>query len=367
MIKDILKFLSLPFIAIYHLIKILIQSLLYCFKLSLYLLGKFLKIAFVFSLLIALFYGASLYFKGSTDNHKETPQKREETKAPKAGPDGPVPFRKDDYYFRTYRFSDHKKRRVVIEHGILKKHVEESEQTFGYSKKELYIVLSKEARNFQQKYSDKIKIMVNEDLTCKIRYKSDSAHLMDDFNHMYRLTQKSFYEKRMLSIEKNKIHPDFRAIQRWQADFLKTFYTKLRNLAQNNHMNEREFIIVIARFVQHLKYKVPSSPESKEIFGFWPPVVCLKEQAGDCDTKSTLFATIFYHYKKNSCTLILTKKHAFIGIKNQHKHFPKDRVLKIGGIDYLLLETTSVRKIGYISDDVLDQLKKRQFKYIHFY
>ncbi|MFC1859928.1 hypothetical protein ACFL9U_18140, partial [Thermodesulfobacteriota bacterium] len=94
--------------------------------------------------------------------------------------------------------------------------------------------------------------------------------------------------------------PDYRAIQEWQAEYVEPLYAKLRRLGRENNLNEREFVILMARFVQHLKYQIPPEPGDKQIFGFWPPITCLTEKAGDCDSKSTLFAAIFQHYRNNA-------------------------------------------------------------------
>ncbi len=123
---------------------------------------------------------------------------------------------------------------------------------------------------------------------------------------------------------------------------------------------------MVARFVQQLKYEIPKDPPDKEILGFWPPMICLKEKAGDCDSKSTLFASLFYHYRKKLCILIMTQTHAFIGVRNQHKKYPRDKALRIGGIDYLLLETTRLWPLGQMSEDILKQMRKGQYRYIAY-
>jgi hypothetical protein len=209
----------------------------------------------------------------------------------------------NDYYHRTYEFTDHRNAQYKVEIDLLKQAVAESE-----SKYKRFFKVFKRVGNVK-----------------------------------YTL-------------------PDYREIQRWQSDMLAELYGKMKQLAMRRRMNEREFTILLARFVQHLTYKVPTS-----YGGFWPPVVCLKEKAGDCDSKSTLFATLFYHFKKNACILVITKRHAFIGIKNQHRVFPTDDVVKIGGIDYLLIEATGLQRLGCISKRERAYLKQGRFKYIHFY
>jgi hypothetical protein len=164
--------------------------------------------------------------------------------------------------------------------------------------------------------------------------------------------------------EANQIHirVDYKAVQKWQTGFVKKLYETLKQTAAAQGMNEKDFIFLMAEFVQHLNYKTPPNP-----YGFWMPVICLKEAAGDCDSMSTLFATIYYHFKRNSCILVITPQHAFIGIKNQHKTSPADHVVKIGGMDYLLIELTSKWGVGKISKKHWEYITGGQFDYIPFY
>ena len=272
-----------------------------------------------------------------------------------------------DSIYRTYKFSDHRSKKHKLQYKILKKHVQESEQKYGYFKEDIYTFVVSGVQKFNKKNANKVKVDLQKDLQrYKYRYSSKNSHLKNEVNAVIQNAIGKYCNDHMI-LHVPERRPDYKKIQKWQAEFVISLYEKLKGLARKNKMKEREFIAFIARFVQCLKYKIPQDPKQKEILGFWPPVICLKEKAGDCDSKSTLFASLFYHYRKKACIMIITKAHAFIGIKNQHKLYPRDKVIKIGGIDYLLLETTNVWRLGGMSKDMLKLLKKGQYQYVAFY
>ncbi|MDM8535593.1 hypothetical protein QUF70_02430 [Desulfobacterales bacterium HSG17] len=366
MFKSLLKILLFPFKLVFSVVEIFFTALFKLLKNIYVIFVCIFKFSIVVLVLGAISFGILSYFKDAELIKKYIPQKQKQEKITKIVREDTKGLNKNEYYFRTFEFADNSRNRYKIEHAISKSHVEESEESYGRSKSKLRSAIKKKAEDYNQRYSGKSKVKLQNGLRYSINYDRKHKYLVKQFEEAYKQILKDYYEKNKILLKNNVISPDYRAIQKWQADFVESLYRKLKQLAQKNNMNEREFVILMARFVQHLKYKIPPEPGNKNIIGFWPPVICLKEKSGDCDSKSTLFASIFYHYKKDSCILLLTKKHAFIGIKNQHKRFPTDKTVKIGGVDYLLLETTAVWRLGNVSKKDLNQLKRRQFKYIHF-
>lgn len=367
MLKSLLKILLLPFKLLYSVVEIFLKALLSLLKYIYVLIICILKFSLVVAVIAAIAFVVFSFFKDHELVKKYFPQKQKQKKITKIVREDTKKLSKNDFYLRTFEFADNSRTKYKIEHAILKSHVEDSEKSYGRSKKELRIAIKKTAEDFNKKYKGNAKVTLKDGLRYTIRYDTSHKKLVKQFKEdYYNQVINDYYQKKKISLKDNKISPDYKAIQKWQADFVESLYRKLKQLAQKNNMNEREFVILMARFVQHLEYKIPPDPGNKDIIGFWPPVICLKEKSGDCDSKSTLFASIFYHYKKDSCIILLTKTHAFIGIKNQHKRFATDKTVKIGGVDYLLLETTSVWRLGNVSKKSLNQVKRRQFKYIHF-
>lgn len=364
MTKSIFKLLCLPFLIVCHIIEILFKA----FFLIVKFFGKLFVASAKFSFFVAIC-AVIIYF---LDHYNviqtgipSIPDRIKTKEVPEKVISLDEPRNTVEFCYRTYEFSDNRSRKYKLEHAISMEDIDETETFYGFSKQDLFRLLDEKTQGFNDEYEGSIQVTLSRDLSYQIRYQAGYAGLMKEFERVYRETIEEYCRGNM--VLPGPFGPDYRTIQKWQAEFVKPLFDRLLTLAQEKNMNEREFIILMSRFVQHLQYRVPPEQSDKEIFGFWPPLTCLKEKAGDCDSKSTLFASIFYHYRKNSLILILTRNHAFIGIRNQHKKFPTDNSLKISGIDYLLLETTSAYRLGSVHKDVLNQLKKRQYKYIQFF
>lgn len=267
----------------------------------------------------------------------------------------------------SYTFDDARRKRHEITIVIPGAVIEESNSRYGYSKKDLYQELVKEAEQFTQRHKGIFKVSVTKDLGYQYRYKKGYEHLAAEYKSNAENVMKNYYQARFLTLANSVYSIDYPAVQQWQYPFVKNVYEKLKDEAHRGEMNEREFITLLANFVQNLKYKVPPARRGDyEILGFWPPVTCLNEKAGDCDSKSTLFATLLSHYRKAASILILTERHAFIGIKDQHRTFPMDRVQRVGGRDFLLVEMTNPAEMGKISSKEMAHLRDGRYRYISF-
>ncbi len=275
--------------------------------------------------------------------------------------------------YRTHDFLDYRSKKHRLRYELLKKHVQETEQRYGYSKDKLYAFVNKAVQKYCEESGGKIKVKLDKDLGYRTWYSRKNEHLKQSIKTIIRDSCRHYYEAHMLILRNNYIGIDYKKIQQWQSKFVAPLYDALKSIAKRENMNERELIVLMARFVQYLEYKVPNEPPHKNILGFWPPIICLKEKAGDCDSKSTLFASIFYHFKKKSCVLINTRRdestgHVFVGIKRQHKVFPKDKIVTIGGVDCLLLETTRPGwDPGQLSKKDWNAVKRGRFKYTAMY
>lgn len=338
-----------------------------------------MKIFISIILLFAIVYGIIGFFGSIETNHNFQPKRAAEEDPYEEETEGglrysDVPVYKDKrpsplaYVNRTYKLFDGRGREYRINYALPKTDVVETERRYGYSKSELFEVLNTMVENWNEEYSGMFHVTLHRNLDYRIEGNYDYDDLSNKFHMTFDHLVGKHLRAHLIAIEDNIIGPDYRAIQMWQAAFLKELYDNLILLAHKNKMNQRDWVKLMASLVQNLQYRIPPiTSNGKEIFGFWPPIICLYEKAGDCDSKSTLFATLFYHYRKNSCILLMTKRHAFIGIRNMHKVSPADYSVKIGGVDYILLETTSPERIGYIGRKSLDKLRKRQFSYILFH
>ena len=249
-----------------------------------------------------------------------------------------------------------------------KSSITETQKRYGLSRTLLHQELQEGADQFVRKNRNSLRIKVLHDLSYQYTYPSGSEHLVRAYTKEYEEKKKRFYSEHFLLLEKGALRPDYASLQQWQAPFLTGLYRSLEGEARKGRMSEREFVTLLARFVQHLKYRIPPDKvDGVETLGFWPPVMCLKEQGGACDSKSTLFASLFTHYRRDACVLILTKRHAFIGIKDQHKVFPRDRTCRIAGREYLLVEMTNPSDIGKIDPKQMKFLTSGKFSYLDFH
>lgn len=270
---------------------------------------------------------------------------------------------------RTYDFSDFRSREHRIYFSIPRDSVEQTEVIFGISRADLRQILDREAERLSELYPGRIKVEIDSDLSYSCQYREDSTHLVREFRSAYEEAIHRYYSDHFIKkINSNTLQVDYAAMQRWQAPYVRPVYDALHTEARNSSMNERDFITFMSNFVQQIPYKTPpDSQNGRQIFGVWPPLISLKENAGDCDTKSTLFATIYTHYRKNGCILILTPRHAFIGIKDQHQVFPRDRITRIGGREYLLVEMTAPSEMGKVSPRELSNIRNGRFRYLAFH
>ena len=83
-------------------------------------------------------------------------------------------------------------------------------------------------------------------------------------------------------------------------DLTKTLYTAVEPPRSENDL--MEFLV----FVQSIKYQLPPFYYSnKFINSFFPPLICLYEQFGDCDSKSVLLAVFLTCHNRNEKTALL--------------------------------------------------------------
>ena len=327
-------------------------------------MAKLLTIFSCFSLFSVVLYGLLSYLGQVVAPSLVIPDRSRQHLAQLKTQGGPIVADGNDAIHRTYSFRDFRGIYRSIEYDIPKRHIQETEERYGFSEVELYEILAETARRLNASYRGKATITVKKDLRWRVSYKERYKHLTNQFSKTIESEIRN-YRQRCMFVPEGPLYPDYGRIQEWQSGFVLPLYERLKGLGVSSGMNERDFISLLAKFVQHMPYKLPSQTpyyKGKDNNGFWPPIICLKEDGGDCDSKSTLFASLFYHFQRKACVLLLTERHAFIGIRNQHKIFPTDRYTRIGGLDYLLIEMTSPQEIGYVSPKEVSFIRSGKYK-----
>lgn len=126
-------------------------------------------------------------------------------------------------------------------------------------------------------------------------------------------------------------------------------------------VSDTYFINTVIRFIQDIPYKIPPSIyKGKVTSGIFPPVICLTEGYGDCDTKSLLLCCILGH--KYELIFLTGARHAFIGIKQtpQMNH----EYVEINGQTYVLCEMTYPWDLGTLPISSRYDINQGKYKYI---
>lgn len=287
-----------------------------------------------------------------------------------------IPANDGEYLVRRYRFEDFARRQYDIQYALSLDFIEETEKNYGISRTEYFESFKKMSESYisvkKREYpGKKIKLSVNENGKWRLSAPTDILQdCTDSFKQSIRKFENSYDLKhrivRIADEHGYRLRPDFRAIKKWQAPMVADLFLRFRTTALDNRLNERELILLLVDFVQQLRYQIPPEESgSRTTLGYWPPIICLKEQAGDCDSKSVLFASLYHWIKDSGCALVLIRNHAFIAIKNRHKIFPKDKYTRIGGEDYLLIETTGRWPAGKVGNEIISKMKRMNFDMIN--
>lgn len=133
-------------------------------------------------------------------------------------------------------------------------------------------------------------------------------------------------------------------------------------------------VSAMLKLVQSIKYKIPPKYyKGKYIMEFFPPLTCMYENYGDCDTKSVLLANIIRgaSYKKERMAVIILKGfgifHAILAI--ERPPLPGMLSFYIDRIGpFIPLETTDRGWMpGFTNRQVVQCLQKGQFRFVKLF
>jgi hypothetical protein len=132
-------------------------------------------------------------------------------------------------------------------------------------------------------------------------------------------------------------------------DVVLTLSSKFKN---RGYRTQREFLAVVASFVQSMTHKIPASERLAQsgtmirTGGVTMPIETLYRGYGDCDTKSLLFASILANFPGQRIIFLMGDKHLFVGVRGIPRR--NEHHVEIRGTKYILIEMTSPWPVGRI-------------------
>jgi hypothetical protein len=150
------------------------------------------------------------------------------------------------------------------------------------------------------------------------------------------LTQQHYVKDTLFSGEE-VIRPDYKAIANQSAPYLKEILKAIESA--NKESTTRDKIEYLLNFVQNIPYRTLQSADESRGSGFMTPIQVLRNNMGDCDSKSTLMAGALQSYFPNiRIELIYLPDHALLALGIPAK--TNDKTVKIDGMNFVALEPT---------------------------
>ena len=132
-------------------------------------------------------------------------------------------------------------------------------------------------------------------------------------------------------------------------------------------MEFRERVNLVLSFFQSIPYDTLQNRKNSNGSGFATPIELLHQNRGDCDTKSTAFASIMRTmYYRIPMIMVFIPGHAFVGLETPAK--PGDETLDYKGRTYILSEPVgpSIRPFGSIGPDSAAKLREHDYRVVSF-
>jgi len=127
--------------------------------------------------------------------------------------------------------------------------------------------------------------------------------------------------------------------------------------------DKKRLLEAILSFVQGIPYRpLPPSEDGKYTAGMAVPLRVLVDDAGDCDSKAVLFASLWTALSGHRTILIMVREHMLVGVAAP---FASRTTLEIDGIPYMLLEVNCGGSLapGEISTYSSDAIARGDLKY----
>jgi hypothetical protein len=189
-----------------------------------------------------------------------------------------------------------------------------------------------------------------------------------DLDYMHSKAKQRYFHKNgfLYDPQKRFIEIDYKKIWRNNSPRLAGVAGLLTHEASLRRYDRRQYLGLVLSLVQSMKYTIPpKKPKGRHTLGFYTPPEVAVYKKGDCDSKTLFFATIWKSKKPKDLILVEVPGHLFLGVRGLHASSKRQTVVKVGGIDYLLCETTAKGwKPGDIDEKNRRHIRKGRVKYL---
>lgn len=234
----------------------------------------------------------------------------------------------------------------------------------------VYVALQKEAQKINPKEARiRLKKIANE---IRISVRSDSAEKQREWlGNMLQAREDAFdeyltlnhYNRYRSPTGEEGVKPDHIRFIKENREVLlpvaQAIYDKLEG-----DSSTRAYVNLLLSWLQSIPYNPLQDRVTSNGSGYLPPTDVIISNLGDCDSKTVLLASLMRSLLPQlSMVVIFLPNHALLGANLPHRE--DERVLKLDGLDYLLLEPTgpAMMPVGEIGESTHYYLDSGMFTY----
>lgn len=282
---------------------------------------------------------------------------------PEVEPAAPAPrgryrdFQRDDVLRLSYGFTDHSERPHQVSCAIRKEDYEREVASFGYEEDRIAALLEEQVRALVDRearirdldawFSFRLdaegsswkydwRWTVPGDLAPRVRQRIDALDewLERDLPREIEAVADRLYQERGFRLRNDQIGIDYERIAVRGTEPLADCFQALR--AAGRGESEARLLSLFLSFFQDLRYHEPPEHElGRRTNGFWVPTEVLVRRAGDCDSKSVAFCSLWRNLPKQAA-IILVPGHALVAV--EARPGPDEAFIRIGNRYFVLCE-----------------------------
>jgi hypothetical protein len=274
-------------------------------------------------------------------------------------------------YRLSYGFIDHHGRTHHVECAVDRGELERQRAAFGYDPAEISrlenarleaLVDREVARNrlrphfrfsakgdhYEWGWTAQGELDAEEAQRVAVESKRLGAFIENDLERELEKIRAELYRTRGIVSQNHRLSIDYEQIARQGTAPLENCFRALERTGIG--YTRRQYLGLFLAFFQELTYELPPDNDGRrKIFGFWVPSDVMVRGRGDCDSKSTAFASLWRHFPER-VILIVLPKHVLVGVEAPPG--PGERFVRLGNRYYLLCEPAGPAKLHPGARDV---------------